>query len=214
MAVGRLEGDIFMIDKLRLFIENNLESKTFIKFNKFKYSQENSSCSVMLEDDNLDKRIDETYLDEAFDSEVEDTSYKEFFGTSENVRKCKSSNLDNFINSTQDTNKFQKLLFNYIDSKELKDSDVYNKVHIDRRLFSKIRSDSDYHPSKETVILLGLALELNETEIEELLNSASYSLPKNNVYDLIIRFCFIERIYDLKEVNNLLDSYECKLFSY
>mgnify|MGYP003314692664 CR=1 FL=1 len=74
--------------------------------------------------------------------------------------------------------------------------------------------DGQEIPSKETVILLGLALELKENEIEELLNSASYSLPKNNVYDLIIRFCFIERIYDLKEVNNLLDSYECKLFSY
>ena len=109
---------------------------------------------------------------------------------------------------------FQKLLFKYIDDKNLKDSDVYNKVHIDRRLFSKIRSDINYHPSKETVILLGLSLELNEQEIEELLSSASYSLPKNNYYDLIIRFCFIEKIYKISEVNKLLESYNCKLFSY
>lgn len=201
-----------MIEKLRLFIETNLESDTFIKFNKFKYTQENASCSVMLEDDNLDKRIDHTYLDEAF--ELDEVDFAKHIEVPVQTKRCKSTNLDDFINSTQDTNKFQKLLFNYIDSKELKDSDVYNKVHVDRRLFSKIRSDSDYHPSKETVILLGLALELNEVEIEELLNSASYSLPKNNVYDLIIRFCFIEGIYDLTEVNNLLDSYECKLFSY
>lgn len=71
-----------------------------------------------------------------------------------------------------------------------------------------------YHPSKETVILLGLSLELNEEQVEELLNSASYSLPKNNVYDLIIRFCFVEGIYELKKVNELLDSYNCKLFLY
>ena len=201
-----------MIEKLRLFIETNLESDTFIKLNKFKYGQENASCSVMLEDDNLDKRIDHTYLDEAF--ELDEVDFAKHIEVPVQAKSCKSSNLNDFINNTQDTNKFQKLLFNYIDSKELIDSDVYNKVHIDRRLFSKIRSDSDYHPSKETVILLGLALELNEVEIEELLNSASYSLPKNNVYDLIIRFCFIEGIYDLTEVNNLLDSYECKLFSY
>lgn len=201
-----------MIEKLRLFIETNLESDTFIKFNKFKYGQENASCSVMLEDDNLDKRIDHTYLDEAF--ELDEVDFAKHIEVPVQAKSCKSSNLNDFINNTQDTNKFQKLLFNYIDSKELIDSDVYNKVHIDRRLFSKIRSDSDYHPSKETVILLGLALELNEVEIEELLNSASYSLPKNNVYDLIIRFCFIEGIYDLTEVNNLLDSYEYKLFSY
>lgn len=203
-----------MLDKLRLFIETNLESNTFIKFNKFKYGQENASCSVMLEDDNLDKKIDKTYLDEVFELDLGEISHNECIGVPIQAKRCKSSNLDDFINSTQDTNKFQKLLFNYIDSKELKDSDVYNKVHIDRRLFSKIRSDSDYHPSKETVILLGFALELKENEIEELLNSASYSLPKNNVYDLIIRFCFIEGIYELTEVNNLLDSYECKLFSY
>lgn len=201
-----------MLDKLKLFIETNLENNTFIKFNKFKYGQENASCSVMLEDEDSDKRIDKTYLDEAF--EYEEVELAKHIKIPVKSKRCQASNLDDFINSTQDTNKFQKLLFNYIDSKELKDSDVYNKVHIDRRLFSKIRSDSEYHPSKETVILLGFALELKENEIEELLNSASYSLPKNNVYDLIIRFCFIEGIYELTEVNNLLDSYECKLFSY
>ena len=120
--------------------------------------------------------------------------------------------IDNYINNNKDLNSFQTLLFKYIDDRGLKDSDVYNKVHVDRRLFSKIRSDSNYHPSKDTVLLLGLSLELNENEIEELLRSASYSLPKNNHYDLIIRFCFINKIYDVMKVNELLDSYKCKLF--
>ena len=123
-------------------------------------------------------------------------------------------NVHNFININKDENNFQKLLFKYIDDKNLKDSDVYNKVHIDRRLFSKIRSDINYHPSKETIILLGLSLELSELEIEKLLSSASYSLPKNNYYDLIIRFCFIEKIYKIKDVNKLLEEYNCKLFNY
>lgn len=123
-------------------------------------------------------------------------------------------NLDNFLKDNENKNKFQTVLFKYIDNKNLKDSDVYNKVHIDRRLFSKIRSDEEYHPSKETVLLLGLSLELNETEIEELLDSASYSLPKNNHFDLIMRFCFKNKIYNLKSVNDLLDEYKCKLFNY
>ena len=122
--------------------------------------------------------------------------------------------IDQYIKDNKDLNDFQTLLFKYIDDRGLNDSDVYNKVHIDRRLFSKIRSDSNYHPSKETVILLGLSLELNEKEIENLLDSASYSLPKNNHYDLIIRFCFINKIYDIISVNDLLDEYNCKLFSY
>ena len=122
--------------------------------------------------------------------------------------------IDQYIKDNKDLNDFQTLLFKYIDDRKLNDSDVYNKVHIDRRLFSKIRSDNNYHPSKETVILLGLSLELNEKEIEKLLDSASYSLPKNNHYDLIIRFCFINKIYDLITVNDLLDEYHCKLFNY
>ena len=122
--------------------------------------------------------------------------------------------LDDYIESNKEDNYFQSLLFNLIDNKGLKDSDVYNKAGIDRRLFSKIRNNIKYHPSKETVILLGLALKLNESEIENLLNSASYSLPKNNVYDLIIRFCFINKIYNIIDVNNLLSEHECKLLIY
>ncbi len=125
----------------------------------------------------------------------------------------KNSKIDNYINKNKTESLFQVLLFKYIDDRKLKDSDVYNKVHIDRRLFSKIRSDINYHPSKETVILLGLSLKLNEEEIDKLLNSAAYSLPKNNIYDLIIRFCFKEGIYELKDVNDLLETYNCKLFS-
>ena len=101
------------------------------------------------------------------------------------LNNYQTSRIENYINENNKENKFQELLFKYIDDRNLKDSDVYNRVHIDRRLFSKIRSDINYHPSKETVILLGLSLKLNEQEIEKLLNSASYSLPKNNIYDLI-----------------------------
>ena len=200
-----------MIEKLKNYIESNLTSDIFVKFNKFSYGQENASCTKFIDEEKDVQKIDRTYLDEEFDKEYfEEVEFSKTIG----VRKCKSSNIDDFIKDSISDNKFQAKLFNFIDERNLKDSDVYNKVHIDRRLFSKIRSDSDYHPSKETVILLGLALELNEEEFEELLNTAAYSLPKNNVYDLIIRFCFVEGIYDLNNVNELLDSYNCKLFSY
>ena len=124
--------------------------------------------------------------------------------------KAPEESIDNYIENEKEENTFQTKLFNYIDSKGLKDSDVYNKVNVDRRLFSKIRSDINYHPSKETIILLGLSLELTEYEIEDLLESASYSLPKNNEYDLIIRFCFKEKIYDLDKVNGFLFDYNLK----
>jgi hypothetical protein len=120
------------------------------------------------------------------------------------------ASIQNYIDDNKNESMFQTLLFKYIDERNLKDSDVYNKVNIDRRLFSKIRSDENYHPSKETVILLGLSLEFSEREIIDLLESASYSLPKNNYFDLIIRFCFINKIYNINNVNELLYDYNCK----
>ena len=121
--------------------------------------------------------------------------------------------INDYIDDNKDEDTFQTYLFKLIDERELKDSDVYNKVNIDRRLFSKIRSNKDYHPSKETIILFGLALELSENEIEELLSKASYSLPMNNNFDLIIRFCFKEKIYDVNTINEFLYDHNCKLLN-
>ena len=157
--------------------------------------------------------------------EIEEINYISFHEEIENNYECRKispfylKSVDNleineFVEQKNNYSDFQTLLFKMIDERNLKDSDVYNKVHIDRRLFSKIRSNLNYHPSKETIILLGLSLELNEDEIVSLLDSASYSLPKNNYFDLIIRFCFINKIYKLTKVNELLEEYNCKQFNY
>ncbi len=160
------------------------------------------------------KRKLEKYLKEHLE---EKTSLKErcFAGASsmeymEEGVLYKSHDINHYIENNIDESTFQTKLFEYIDEKNLKDSDVYNTVNIDRRLFSKIRSDKNYHPSKETVILLGLALKLSEEEIEDLLESASYSLPMNTTFDLIIRFCFKEHIYNVNKVNEFLYDHECK----
>ena len=146
--------------------------------------------------------------------------YDEYYSEDDDLEICEEPQYKTSINSVEQYlkdndkyNDFQTMLFKLIDERNLKDSDVYNKVHIDRRLFSKIRSDKNYHPSKETIILLGLSLELSELEIVELLDSASYSLPKNNYFDLIIRFCFINKVYNINNVNELLYDYDCKLLN-
>ena len=120
------------------------------------------------------------------------------------------SSIDNYIDDNKDDNRFQKLLFSYIDNRGLKDSDVYNKVNIDRRLFSKIRNDN-YHPGKDTIIKLAIALKLDIDELEELLSAASYSLPKNNERDLIIRFSFINNIYNIDTINGFLYDYNVNI---
>ena len=98
---------------------------------------------------------------------------------------------------------FNDLLFSYIDKKGCKDSEIYKKVNIDRKLFSKIRCNSNYIPRKNIVIKLCLALNLNKNDFTELLNSAGYSLS-NNKFDLVISYFIDNNIYDLNIINDYL----------
>lgn len=99
---------------------------------------------------------------------------------------------------------FNELLFRMIDRTNQKDSDVYKKARIDRRLFSKIRSSKKYIPSKKTVLALCLALELSRSDTLILLKSAGYSLSNSDDYDLAISFFISRKIYDFYEINEIL----------
>lgn len=102
------------------------------------------------------------------------------------------------------TETFQELLFKYIDKSGFSDLEIYKKAHIDRRLFSKIKSDANYHPSFGTVSLLALSLMLSIEDYEFLLKSASYSLSTNNIHNIVLRYCFEHKLYDIFYVNNIL----------
>lgn len=104
----------------------------------------------------------------------------------------------------------QQMLFEYIDQKGVKDSIVYKKAGMDRKHFSKIRSNADYRPRKTTVVSLAFALELDEEETEDLLAVAGYSLSGSDTYDLVIRFFLEKRIHDLNRVNEALDEMKLK----
>ena len=106
---------------------------------------------------------------------------------------------------------FSEKLFEIIDRKGLKDSAVYKKADIDRRLFSKIRSDFDYHPAKNTAIRLCLALELDIIQTERLLESAGYCLSLSSTTDLVIRYCIEHKIFDIISVNEAIEYFSGKL---
>ena len=99
---------------------------------------------------------------------------------------------------------FNELLFMLIDRTGQKDSDVYKKARIDRRLFSKIRSSKKYVPCKKTVIALCLALELTREDADALLSSAGYSLSRSEEYDLAIAFCISRQVFDFNDINEML----------
>lgn len=106
---------------------------------------------------------------------------------------------------------FTVKLFELIDKKGLKDPEVYKKANIDRKLFSKIRSNDNYNPSKKTAIALSIALELSYNQTQDLLGRAGYTLSKSNKFDLIIEACIKKGIYNIFEINNILYSFDLPL---
>lgn len=120
--------------------------------------------------------------------------------------------LEDTLKHTEDT--FQETVLHLIDSKGLKDSDVYNKAHIDRRLFSKLRSNKNFRPSKKTAISLCFGLELNIDDSLDLLEKASYTLSYSSKFDLIIRYFLEQKNYDLDIVNKALYDYKQDLLYY
>ncbi len=98
---------------------------------------------------------------------------------------------------------FNEILFSFIDESGHKDSEIYKKGDIDRKLFSKIRCDSEYIPRRNVIIKLCLALRLERNDFNKLLNSAGYSLS-NSRFDQVISYCLDNKIYDLGQVNNYL----------
>ncbi len=99
---------------------------------------------------------------------------------------------------------FVDCLLYYIDSKNLKGSDVYKAAQIDKRLFSKIVLDHQYKPSKDTAIALAFALKLSLGEAENLLSRAGYTLSHSSTRDIIIEYFFREKIYDIIDINEVL----------
>ncbi len=113
--------------------------------------------------------------------------------------------LNEVVHQTDES--FSEALFRWIDRKNLKDSDVYKKANIDRRLFSKIRN-TDYHPSKNTCIALAIALELNLDQIRDLIGKAGYTLTRSSKADLIIEFHILQQQYDIIVINEALFSFK------
>ena len=114
--------------------------------------------------------------------------------------------LPNELNQILESKKpnFSKTLMNFIDERGLKDSDVYNKAGISRQLFSKIRIHENYKPTKPTVLLFALAMELDLDDTKELLASAGFTLSHSSKQDLIIEFLITKGIHDIFTVNDVL----------
>lgn len=112
------------------------------------------------------------------------------------------TNICEYLNCQQ-SKSFNEELFSFIDKSGHKDSEIYQKVDIDRKLFSKIRCNNNYIPRKNVIIKLCIALRLERSDFNKLLNSAGYSLSSTK-FDQIISYCLDNDVYDLNEINDYL----------
>ena len=164
-----------------------------------------------------EKALQEQQIQES--SQIEESAPEEFDVSTMQKTKIKKGmsstmsvnrNIDNLMDQLEET--FSQRLLRMIDERGMTDSEAYTKAYVDRRHFSKIRKDVNYAPNKKTVLAFTIALELSLDEAKDLLGSAGFALSRSSKTDIIVAYFLQNKIYDMFEINDVLDAYGQPVF--
>lgn len=168
----------------------------------------------------IDTFIDEHYIarhDISFDPYTYTYSQKEPDPVVENAPasvkpqpvQSKKPNLGEMLAGMDET--FSSMLLRLISESGMTDAECYKKANIDKKLFSKIRSNNHYQPTKPTVLAFAIALHLSLEDTKRLLEKAGLALTRNSQFDVIVEYFITSGKYDIFEINEVLYQYEQKM---
>ena len=120
-------------------------------------------------------------------------------------RPCVPPSLDERLSSLEPT--FSETVLALVDERGMTDAEVYHRANLSRQLFSKLRGNPGYRPTKATAVALCMGLALGLGEAEDLLARAGYALSPSSAFDAVVSF-FLERgIHDVLRLNEVLFAY-------
>ena len=165
---------------------------------------------AFIDDDYVDGH-DEDFYDE-YDEEREQACVAPFAIATSALPKCASEaippqlSLRDYLQERDQS--FQEMLFELIDKSGMTDVECYKKANVDKRVFSKLKGNKNYRPSKQTAVAFAISLHLDLEQTQALLATAGMTLSRANTFDKIIRYFIHHGIYNIHEINEALFEFD------